>query len=102
MPISDQNQISQHTSAESEASGSIFESSLPSRVFVMCENCYWSASLLQTKALSSDFLPRIDLSSCPACKASQPLSTLPIADNEVFEFSYSERHGVELDFMPCR
>jgi hypothetical protein len=62
-------------------------------VFIMCENCYWSASL-STSGIN------IDLSKCPFCKCERPLAIVPIASNEEFTFSYSEKHGVELDFMP--
>lgn len=62
-------------------------------VFVMCDNCYWSASLSCAKQ-------SMDFSACPFCKSGRPLAVVPIADDEVFTFSYSEKHGVELDFMP--
>ena len=63
-------------------------------LFVMCESCYWCASLIDTNR------KEIDLKSCPNCKIQQALSTVPITPNEMFTFSYSEIHGVELDFMP--
>ena len=62
-------------------------------VFIMCENCYWSASLANTRQ-------PVDLSKCPFCKSNRPLAVVPIEDNELFTFSYTEKHGVELDFMP--
>jgi hypothetical protein len=64
------------------------------RSFIICENCHWCATLL------GGYKAAIDLANCPNCKIHQALSIVPIADNEVFIFSYNEKHGVELDFMP--
>jgi hypothetical protein len=71
------------------------QQTIAKRSFIICENCHWCATLMDTSRILG-----IDFSSCKNCKSQQPLSSVPIADNETFTFSYSEKHGVELDFMP--
>ncbi len=56
--------------------------------FVICDECHWCASAVNTRMFNP--------SGCPLCH--NPLSSLPIANNEQYRFNYSERRGIELSF----
>lgn len=56
--------------------------------FIICDECHWCASAVNTRMFNP--------SGCPLCH--EPLSSLPIANNEQYRFSYSEKRGVELAF----
>jgi len=77
-----------------EASKKQGERQTGKRIFLICENCHWCATLTDaSKTGGMEF-------SCPSCKRKESLSSVPIAENEAFRFSFSEKHGVELDFLP--
>ncbi|MEO9319139.1 MAG: hypothetical protein ABI361_00535 [Nitrososphaera sp.] len=59
-------------------------------LFLLCESCRWCATFFD-KTRASD--------RCLECKGSF-LSSFPVMPDEAFIFSYSEKHGVELDFVP--
>lgn len=61
---------------------------LKTRLFLICDDCYWCASAIKTRL--------IEIDSCPHCQ--KPVSSIPLADNEGYTYNYDERHGVEVDF----
>ena len=58
-------------------------------IFVLCETCHWCATYFDKSRLPTD--------SCPTC-SNKEISSFPILPNEEFDFNYSEKRGVELDF----
>lgn len=56
--------------------------------FVLCESCYWTASILH---------PRKRLSDCPLC-AQKRIALMPIASNETYRYSLSQKGNLELQF----
>jgi hypothetical protein len=62
------------------------------RLFMICDNCFWVASLIDAD--------KFDATSCPMCN--KQVSSTPIADNESYSYNYNERRGVEIDFRSTR
>ncbi|HKZ61153.1 MAG TPA: hypothetical protein VJZ68_01880 [Nitrososphaera sp.] len=62
------------------------------RLFLICDDCYWCASAITTRL--------IDIDSCPQCK--KQVSSIPLADNERYTYNYDESHGEEVDFWSTR
>ena len=63
-------------------------------IFILCDKCYWCATYLDKTMIPVD-------NSCPQCNTDNTeLSSLPIMSNESFTIDYSEKRGVELEFMP--
>jgi hypothetical protein len=58
------------------------------RLFVICDNCFWCASAINTH--------QFEVNSCPECN--NPVSLLPIANNEEYRYNYTVSRGVELEF----
>ena len=68
-------------------------------VFVLCERCYWCATYFDTNRLLKDEEVEDDNNKvCPRCDAIDSLSSLPIAANESFNFNYTVKRGIELQF----
>jgi hypothetical protein len=61
-------------------------------VFVLCERCYWCATYFDKNRLLKEE------EVCPRCDAIDSLSSLPIAANESFNFNYSVKRGIVLQF----
>jgi hypothetical protein len=59
------------------------------RHFVICNSCFWCASLY------SDLRRIIK---CPLCNSYTNLESIPISENESFEFNYDSGKGMELEF----
>lgn len=59
--------------------------------FMLCTSCFWSASLLEPRALER----------CPTCKDDK-LDSIPVAGNEMYSFDYDTKRGVVIDFLPMR
>jgi predicted Zn-ribbon and HTH transcriptional regulator len=57
--------------------------------FVLCEKCYWCASIFNTT--------RANLTKCPSCY-SHNIEFIPICSKEVYKFDYSTKSGVTLEF----
>jgi hypothetical protein len=55
------------------------------RRFVLCESCFWSATLLYGRDIS-----------CPACPGS--VSLIPLAKDEEYRLKLSPSAGLELSF----
>jgi hypothetical protein len=62
-------------------------------IFILCEICHWCATYFDKSRLPTE--------KCPACSNNE-ISSFPILPNEEFDFSYTEKRGVELDFRPRR
>jgi hypothetical protein len=58
------------------------------RLFIICDDCFWCASALDTRPA--------DIDSCALC--ARPVSSLPIGQNEKYLFKYTPKRGVELEF----
>ena len=68
-------------------------------VFVLCERCYWCATYINTtRLLKEEEVDDDNNKVCPRCYAIDSLSSLPIAANESFNFNYTVRRGVVLQF----
>ena len=62
------------------------------RLFLLCDNCYWCASAIKTRL--------IDIDSCPQCE--KQVSAIPLTENESYTYNYDQKHGVEVDFRSTR
>jgi hypothetical protein len=62
------------------------------RLFIICDDCFWVASALSARY----FDPVV----CPICD--KPLSSLPISNEERYNYNYTRTRGVELDFYSDR
>jgi hypothetical protein len=62
------------------------------RVFLICDDCFWCASALKSRL--------VEIDCCPQCQ--KQISSIPLADNEGYTYSYDKGHGVELDFWSSR
>ena len=56
--------------------------------FLMCDNCFWTASAVSFRLL--------DIRHCPKCDSS--LSRIPLGPSESFTVSYNDKRGIELAF----
>lgn len=62
-------------------------------IFILCEICHWCATYFDKSRLPTE--------KCPVCSNNE-ISSFPILPNEEFDFNYTEKRGVELDFRPRR
>ena len=68
-------------------------------LFVLCERCYWCATYLDTNRLLKEREIDEDNSKiCPRCDSIDSLSSLPLLFNESFNFDYTVKRGVVLQF----
>jgi hypothetical protein len=58
------------------------------RLFVICDDCFWVASVTDAN--------KFDTTSCPLCN--KRLSSTSLADNESYNYNYNEHRGVEVNF----
>jgi uncharacterized paraquat-inducible protein A len=65
---------------------------LKQKQFVLCNECFWCASALNTRQFNID--------KCPKCRNS--ISSMPLEDNDAYTYRYSSSRGVELDFGTIR
>jgi hypothetical protein len=68
--------------------------------FVMCQSCFWCASCLSSKILST--IAETDgsssLTKCPSCIEGN-IESIPIAENENYRFDYDTRRGLTMEFF---
>jgi hypothetical protein len=62
------------------------------RLFLICDDCYWCASATRTRL--------VEIDSCPQCQ--KQVSSIPLTDNEGYTYNYDKRHGVEVEFWSSR
>lgn len=60
-----------------------------SACFIICNECFWCASLLVAGSVRA----------CPSCSRSM-IEVMPLARNERYAFDYSTSTGVILEFSP--
>jgi hypothetical protein len=58
------------------------------RLFIICDNCFWCASTINTRLH--------DLDTCPQC--GKAVSSLPLCNNEAYRYNYTLGRGIELEF----
>ena len=64
------------------------------RIFFLCEECLWSATLLDKSHLE-EIVGRDSL--CPMCRQGD-LTSFPLVLNESFTYDYSENRGIDIKF----
>ena|SRR5688500_5827122 len=68
--------------------------------FVMCQSCFWCASCLSSKIVST--IAETDgsssLTKCPSCIEGN-MESIPIAENENYRFDYDTRRGLTIEFF---
>jgi hypothetical protein len=68
--------------------------------FVMCQSCFWCASCLSSKILST--IAETDgsssLTKCPSCIEGN-MESIPIAENENYRFDFDTRRGLTMEFF---
>lgn len=67
------------------------DQTLPSpktKLFLICDDCYWCASALKTRI--------VEIVSCPQCQ--KLVSSIPLTDTESYTYNYDKGHGVQVDF----
>ena len=68
--------------------------------FVMCQSCFWCASCLSSKIVST--IAKTDgsssLTKCPSCIEGN-MESIPIAKNENYRFDYDTRRGLTIEFF---
>lgn len=57
--------------------------------FMICNNCFWSASILSAKHFITE--------KCPNCSL-DVLESIPLAQNENFTINYSAKRGLTIEF----
>ncbi len=57
------------------------------RLFALCENCYWTASILK----------KIATYQCPACH-SDDVALIPLGNDESYEYSLEPEQGLQIKF----
>jgi hypothetical protein len=63
------------------------------RLFLICDDCYWCASATRTRL--------VEIDSCPQCQ--KQVSSIPLlTDNEGYTYNYDKRHVVEVEFWSSR
>jgi hypothetical protein len=61
---------------------------IPNPSFIICNDCFWCATVIQDAAVES----------CPNC-ATNTLEAIPLAADEKFTISHSERRGLTIEFL---
>ena len=61
--------------------------------FLLCESCFWSASYLSTSYNNM----KDPITYCPLCNT-EKIESMPISDNEEYQFKYNVKQGIMLEF----
>jgi hypothetical protein len=64
----------------------------PARQFVLCESCFWSATIFNPKQKNVQIN-----NSCPVCSSSN-ISLIPLANDEAYELHVRSKGGLEMRF----
>jgi hypothetical protein len=62
------------------------------RQFVLCESCFWSATILRSGERNMHIT-----SSCPVC-SSDNISLIPLTSDDVYELDVGSKCGLEIEF----
>jgi hypothetical protein len=57
------------------------------RLFALCENCYWTASILK----------KVETLRCPICLC-EKVSLMPLCKDETYEYSIDPKQGLQIKF----
>lgn len=57
------------------------------RLFALCEDCYWTASILK----------EVETFQCPVCLHNR-VSLIPISKEEKYEYSIEPKQGLQIKF----
>jgi hypothetical protein len=57
------------------------------RLFALCEDCYWTASILK----------EVETFRCPGCLRDQ-VSLIPLSKEETYEYSIDSKQGLQIKF----
>jgi hypothetical protein len=82
----DNNNNNNNTVAIDNNNNNIYNGS--KRHFVMCNTCFWCASLYSDSRTIK----------CPLCNSYSNLESIPLSKNESFKFDYHSRTGIILEF----
>lgn len=64
-----------------------------SRMLALCESCFWTVSVLDKRKCESTL--------CPSCHK-KSVVLIPLAGNESFVYSFSDKRGLELSFASSK
>ena len=64
----------------------------PARQFVLCESCFWSATIFESTQKQIQIY-----NSCPVCSKSN-ISLIPLANDEAYELQVRSKGGLEMKF----
>jgi hypothetical protein len=60
-----------------------------SRIFALCEKCYWTATILK----------KVESFQCPVCLGKE-VALIPLSKDEKYEYSLEPRQGLQIKFSP--
>lgn len=63
--------------------------------FLICKLCFWCASYLYGSYQVAEKCPMCGISS-----SNNSIESIPISNQEAFEFRYNQLHGLRLNFYP--
>jgi hypothetical protein len=70
----------------------IESSYVPARQFLLCETCFWSATIIRSTQKNA-----IIINSCPVCSNTN-ISVIPLTNDDVYELYVRSKGGLEMKF----
>jgi hypothetical protein len=70
----------------------IESSYISARQFLLCETCFWSATIFKSTQKDATII-----NSCPVCSNSN-ISAIPLTNDEVYELYVGSKSGLEIKF----
>jgi hypothetical protein len=67
-------------------------SDVSARKFLLCETCFWSATIFKPTRKAATII-----NSCPVCSNSN-ISIIPLTNDEVYELFIGAKGGLEIKF----
>jgi hypothetical protein len=64
----------------------------PARQFVLCESCFWSATIFKSTQKNVHIY-----NSCPVC-SSDSISLIPLTNDDAYELNVRSKGGLEIKF----
>ncbi|MGC2683328.1 MAG: hypothetical protein WA323_15815, partial [Candidatus Nitrosopolaris sp.] len=83
-----QTYIGMHYSVNSQ----IESSYISARQFLLCETCFWSASIFKSTQKNATII-----NFCPVCSNSN-ISVIPLTNDDVYELYVGSKGGLEIKF----
>jgi hypothetical protein len=62
------------------------------RQFLLCETCFWSATIIKLTQENATII-----NSCPVCSGDN-VATIPLTDDDVYELYVRSKDGLEIKF----